>query len=248
MSVQCIYCQQVRAKNTTRQRAHLLKCEGYLRAHPDTFSGEAAAVAAGSADGEEGGDGADAYGEPSNLDASGEHPHTALGFTPNPRINGTPTARGRPSLGGQPSAKKQKTKSLSGLEIPLHEVHAAFEEFKANDEDKTVSARCNYCGQTRAKNTSRQREHLLACPGYQNVLKEKIPANNLRHHFDEHDVASSLAIPAPIINLDFRMSIRVKPKLNVGIGNFGRLGWVSCVGGQWAGRWGKGTVLACSPT
>lgn len=32
MSAQCIYCQSVRAKNTSRQRAHLLECPNYLNA------------------------------------------------------------------------------------------------------------------------------------------------------------------------------------------------------------------------
>lgn len=128
-------------------------------------------------------------------------------------------------------------------EIPLREVHAAFEEFRAKEDDKCLSARCMYCNQVRAKNTSRQREHLLQCPGYQTILKERIPANNLRHQFDQDDVASSLAIPTPSLDLDFRMSIRVKPKLNVGSGSTGRQSWVSCIGGQWAGRWGKGVLL-----
>lgn len=92
----------------------------------------------------------------------------------------------------------------------------------------------------------------MACPGYQAVLKDKIPANNLRHQFDEDDVASSLALPAPALDLDFRMSIRVKPKLSVGSGPAGRQSWISCIGGQWAGSWGKGVLLVssrrpCSP-
>ena len=32
MSAQCLYCQSVRAKNTSRQRAHLLECINYLNA------------------------------------------------------------------------------------------------------------------------------------------------------------------------------------------------------------------------
>lgn len=32
MSAQCLYCQSVRAKNTSRQRAHLLECSHYLDA------------------------------------------------------------------------------------------------------------------------------------------------------------------------------------------------------------------------
>jgi hypothetical protein len=183
-------------------------------------------------------------------DVAGEH--TTLSFMPNPRINGSPS-QGRPSLGGEgtPAAKRQKTTkqtpSSNVPEIPLADVHAAFVEFRAKNDDKCMSARCMYCNQIRAKNTSRQREHLLSCPGYQAVLKDKIPANNLRHQFDDDDVASSLAIPAPGLDLDFRISIRVKPKLNVGAGTTGRQSWISCIGGQWAGRWGKGVLLVCNP-
>ena len=32
LSAQCIYCQSVRAKNTSRQRAHLMECQPYLDA------------------------------------------------------------------------------------------------------------------------------------------------------------------------------------------------------------------------
>ncbi|GAB1310729.1 hypothetical protein MFIFM68171_00939 [Madurella fahalii] len=234
MSVQCIYCQQVRAKNTTRQKQHLLQCTGYLNAHPDVALQASAA--------------SDAAPEPyPPPDVSAEH--TSLSFMPNPRINASPSqSQGRPSLGpdGTPAPKKQKTKQTSDSnlpEIPLRDVHAAFVEFRAKEDDKCISARCLYCNQVRAKNTSRQREHLMVCPGYQPVLKEKIPANNLRHQFDQDDVASSLALPTPGLDLDFRMSIRVKPKINVGAGNFGRQSWISCVGGQWAGRWGKGILL-----
>lgn len=234
--MQCIYCQQIRAKNTTRQRQHLLQCAGYLNAHPDVAL-QASAANNGAPE---------AY--PTG-DVSAEH--TNLSFVPNPRINSSLGQRqDRPELGPDappaPPAKKQKTKQAgdSNLpEIPLREVHAAFEEFKAKEDDKCISARCLYCNQVRAKNTSRQREHLMHCPGYQSVLKDKIPANNLRHQFEVEDVASSIALPAPSIDLDFRLSIRVKPKINVGAGSFGWQSWVSCVGGQWAGRWGKGVLL-----
>ncbi|KAL2131609.1 hypothetical protein VTI74DRAFT_4825 [Chaetomium olivicolor] len=259
--VQCLYCQQVRAKNTTRQKQHLLQCAAYLQSHPEVALQASATAAPAPA--------ASAQVQPppplapqvpndvpsqipppaphppyTHDDASAEHPN--LTFIPNPRINGSPS-HGRPSLGGEGTpAKKQKTKpspSSNLPEIPLRDVHAAFVEFRANPEDKCLSARCTYCNQVRAKNTSRQREHLMTCPGYQAVLKDKIPANNLRHQFDEDDVASSLALPAPSFDLDFRMSIRVKPKLNVGDSLSGRQSWISCIGGQWAGRWGKGILL-----
>ena len=283
--MQCRYCQQIRAKNTTRQRAHLLKCAAYRAAHPDaaifhqpegddalddSIVGAPAISHNGNSDpaGPDNSFAAQVQ-QPTNFDMAD---HTALGFTPNPRINSTPLVptpasappihHPRPSLDGTPAAKKQKvgtgvrksigtTGSGTGTgkpEIPLADVHAAFEEFKVNPEDKTVSARCRYCNNTRAKNTSRQRDHLMTCAGYQDILRERIPANHLRYQFDEHDVASSLALPVPMLNLDFRLSIRVKPTLHLGESKFGDKAWVSCVGGQWAGRWGKGVVLVGLPS
>ncbi|KAL2017735.1 hypothetical protein VTK56DRAFT_1705 [Thermocarpiscus australiensis] len=262
MSVQCIYCQQVRAKNTTRQKQHLLSCAPYLQAHPDVALQASAANDAASNGVAAASTAVPAPPIPAVHDTSvNDAPadsyvhdgvsaeHTAYSFMPNPApMNGSPS-QGRPSpagAAGTPAPKRQKTKQTPGSnlpEIPLSEVHAAFVEFRAKEDDKCMSARCIYCNQVRAKNTSRQREHLLSCPGYQNVLKDKIPANNLRHQFDEEDVASSLAIPTPGLDLDFRMSIRVKPKLTVGAVTSGRQSWISCVGGQWAGRWGKGILL-----
>ena len=108
-----------------------------------------------------------------------------------------------------------------------------------------LSVQCIYCQQVRAKNTSRQRQHLLECPTYLSVMKDSIPANNLLHTFPEGDVARSLQIPAPTLELDFRMSIKMNPKVAVGQSLWGQRDWVTFVGGQWAGRWGKGIVLVC---
>lgn len=231
VSAQCIYCRQVRAKNTTRQRAHLLKCPEFIRQHPEALQAL---------------QDSDALGEPSfavsdGLDDTAARTDPALNYTPNPRING------RPSLGhdGAPPSKKRKSKhNFSTLpEIPNSEVHAAFEEYMANEDDKTMTARCRYCNQERAKNTSRQREHLMTCPGYASTLREKIPANSLLSQFDPDDIASSISVPTPVHELDFRMSLQVKPTLSVGHGNIGQLSWVTCRGGNWAGRWGKGKIL-----
>lgn len=95
----------------------------------------------------------------------------------------------------------------------------------------------------RAKNTSRQRQHLLECPTYLNVMKDSIPANNLQHTFPEGDIARSLQLPAPTLELDFRMSIKLNPSVSLGHSIWGQRDWVTFVGGQWAGRWGKGVVL-----
>lgn len=106
-----------------------------------------------------------------------------------------------------------------------------------------LSVQCIYCQQVRAKNTSRQRQHLLECPTYLSVMKDSIPANNLLHTFPEGDIARSLQIPAPSLELDFRMSIKMNPRVSVGQSLWGQRDWVSFIGGQWAGRWGKGIIL-----
>ena len=79
-------------------------------------------------------------------------------------------------------------------------------------------------------------------------MKEAIPANNLLHRFDENDVARSLQLPPPTLELDFRMSVKLNPRVAVGPGMFGHRNWVSFIGGQWAGRWGKGIVIVSTPT
>jgi hypothetical protein len=243
MSVQCIYCQQIRAKNTSRQKEHLLICPG-LQNHPSTARPSSSA-----------GDGI--VGPPNGFSSP------ALAHNPNASMsNGMPTNStpipGLPngtSLPPQPAAttpsrptpkplKTPKTAPGSNLPAPpLDDVHAAFVEFRAKEEDKCLSVQCIYCNQIRAKNTSRQRQHLLECTTYQNVMKESIPANNLLHRFDEGDVARSLTLPTPTLELDFRMSIKVNPKISVGSVAAGHRDWVSIVGGQWAGRWGKGIVI-----
>jgi hypothetical protein len=74
-------------------------------------------------------------------------------------------------------------------------------------------------------------------------MKDSIPANNLLHTFPEGDIARSLQIPVPSFELDFRMSIKLHPKVSIGPCLWGQREWMSFVGGQWAGRWGKGIIL-----
>lgn len=247
MSVQCIYCQQIRAKNTSRQKQHLLECPG-LQNHPNAPRPPSSA-----------GDGIAApngFGTPS-ISHSTTGP-IANGITPHgtpmqAMTNGTSipshTPQGQNTTPMQrPTPKPQKTPKTTpgGSSLPappLDDVHAAFVEFRAKEEDKCLSVQCIYCNQIRAKNTSRQRQHLLECATYQNVMKESIPANNLLHRFDEGDIARSLQLPTPTLELDFRMSIKLNPKISVGAGLFGHRDWVSIVGGQWAGRWGKGIII-----
>jgi Protein of unknown function (DUF3237) len=104
-----------------------------------------------------------------------------------------------------------------------------------------------FCQQVRAKNTSRQRQHLQECPNYLAAMKDSIPANNLLHKFDEGEIARSLQLPTPSLELDFRISIKLNPRVSLGPGLFGERNWVSFVGGSWAGRWGKGIVtVSCT--
>ncbi|KAL1983938.1 hypothetical protein VTN96DRAFT_9712 [Rasamsonia emersonii] len=269
LSVQCIYCQQIRAKNTSRQKQHLLECPG-LRGHPNAPQPQ------GTAPGPNGIGPANGYNATPNgpaATAPGAGPGPAAGTIGNP--NGPMMSNGvnppiqaplqnmqnRPSLPApgaaqgtsgtssgpvtqQRSTKSKNRQSTSNLPAPpLDDVHAAFVEFRAKEEDKCLSVQCIYCQQVRAKNTSRQRQHLLECPTYLNVMKDSIPANNLLHTFPEGDIARSLQIPVPSLELDFRLSLKINPKVNVGQTHVGQRDWISFVGGQWAGRWGKGVVL-----
>ena len=74
-------------------------------------------------------------------------------------------------------------------------------------------------------------------------MKDSIPANNLLHKFDEGEIARSLQLPTPSLELDFRMSVKLNPRVSLGLGIFGERNWVSFTGGSWAGRWGKGVVI-----
>ncbi|KKA17721.1 hypothetical protein T310_8342 [Rasamsonia emersonii CBS 393.64] len=227
LSVQCIYCQQIRAKNTSRQKQHLLECPG-LRGHPNAPQPQ------GTAPGPNGIGPANGYNATPNgpaATAPGAGPGPAAGTIGNP--NGPMMSNGvnppiqaplqnmqnRPSLPApgaaqgtsgtssgpvtqQRSTKSKNRQSTSNLPAPpLDDVHAAFVEFRAKEEDKV-----------RAKNTSRQRQHLLECPTYLNVMKDSIPANNLLHTFPEGDIARSLQIPVPSLELDFRLSLKINPK------------------------------------
>ncbi|KAJ5895882.1 uncharacterized protein N7473_005281 [Penicillium subrubescens] len=269
LSVQCIYCQQIRAKNTSRQKQHLLECPG-LRGHPNAPQPNQPSQAPNGIGPSNGYPGTPngptaTPGGPGNpsamptpngaLMANGVNPHATPLQTPLQSLSRPPMATPGPPTGppgsappsaapSRPTPKPKVKNAGSNLPAPpLDDVHAAFVEFRAKEEDKCLSVQCIYCQQVRAKNTSRQRQHLLECPTYLSVMKDSIPANNLLHTFPEGDVARSLQIPAPTLELDFRMSIKMNPKVTVGQSIWGGREWVSFLGGQWAGRWGKGIVL-----
>ncbi|GES63098.1 Rad21/Rec8 N terminal domain protein [Aspergillus terreus] len=268
LSVQCIYCQQIRAKNTSRQKQHLLECPG-LRGHGQAQSQSAPSGPNGitapngypptpngpTATAPGAGPGPGALPTPNGpMMPNNVNPHATPMQTPLQNLQGRPSlpATGPPGAptatapqpAPRPTPKSKPKTSTSNLPAPpLDDVHAAFVEFRAKEEDKCLSVQCIYCQQVRAKNTSRQRQHLLECPTYLSVMKDSIPANNLLHTFPEGDIARSLQIPAPTLELDFRMSIKMNPKVSVGPSIWGHRDWVTFVGGQWAGRWGKGIVL-----
>ncbi len=83
-------------------------------------------------------------------------------------------------------APRSYTRTPKSTPIPnLAAVHqadvaAAFLELTAKGGDRFQSVQCIYCRQVSAKNTSRQQEHLLECITYQTVMKESIPASDLR--------------------------------------------------------------------
>ena len=172
------------------------------------------------------------------------------------------------------------------------DIHAAFVEFRAKESDKVrlllspsaslhrqaahspqcLSAQCIYCQSVRAKNTSRQRAHLLECPAYLNAMKEHNPDNPILHEAvngsqaQQHTPAKTpkkrdletmingfqgttssaphaFPIPKPSLERDFQMSVQLNPKISVGPGIWGHRNWVSFISGHWNGRWGKGTVV-----
>ncbi|KAL3460600.1 hypothetical protein BJX64DRAFT_300566 [Aspergillus heterothallicus] len=267
LSVQCIYCQQIRAKNTSRQKQHLLECPGLRGAQAQqTQPPQQAPNGIGAANGYPPNPNPAGAGAPGPAPGHGALATAGAGMMPNgvgphatPMQTPLQNLAGRPSLPAtgpvagpatgvpQPARTTPKAKpknSTSSLPAPpLDDVHAAFVEFRAKEEDKCLSVQCIYCQQVRAKNTSRQRQHLLECPTYLSVMKDSIPANNLLHTFPEGEVARSLQIPAPTLELDFRLSLKVNPKVGVGPSIWGQRDWVTFVGGQWAGRWGKGVVV-----
>lgn len=254
LSVQCIYCHQTRAKNTSRQKQHLLECPGLRDKNPPS-AGQNTSHTNQRSDSVPSPDNVSGYGNAFSFSGAAN----AIGGA-TAALNGTPltqrtslpasTTNGSSATPAQRQLAKPKTTPKPvGSNIPappLEDVHSAFVEFRANEVDKCLSVQCIYCNQVRAKNTSRQRQHLLECTNYLNVMKDSIPANNLLHRFDETDVARSLTLPTPALDLDFRLSIKLNPKVAVGSStgsNGGHRSWISFIGGQWAGRWGKGIVI-----
>lgn len=169
LSVQCIYCQQIRAKNTSRQKQHLLECPG-LRGHPNAPQPQSAAPGPngiGPANGYPAtpngppatapgpGPGPAAGALPNTngpMMSNGVNPHTGAMQTPLQNMSnrpplptpGAPAAPAGSSTVPQPQQRPHHTPkpnkprtSTSNLPAPpLDDVHAAFVEFRAKEEDK----------------------------------------------------------------------------------------------------------------
>lgn len=164
LSVQCIYCQQIRAKNTSRQKQHLLECPG-LRGHhnaPQPTQPTQAPNGIGPTNGYPGTPNGPATAAPgptgptiptpsATLIANGVNPHAtptmqtplqALQNRPPPMP--TPGPPSAPPSSAPPSAQiqrptpkpKPKTSTSNLPAPPLDDVHAAFVEFRAKEEDK----------------------------------------------------------------------------------------------------------------
>lgn len=157
LSVQCIYCQQIRAKNTSRQKQHLLECPG-LANHPNaprpqTSPGDGGSAAPNGI-----------YGTPTMNPSAGPMSNglgTPMQATPLQNMTNRPQLPSQGSSAGPSTAapaqrpmvtpKPQKTpKSAPSSALPappLDDVHAAFVEFRAKEEDKV----CRETSRTLAK-------------------------------------------------------------------------------------------------
>ena len=120
----------------------------------------------------------------------------------------------------------------------------------------------------RAKNTSRQRTHLLECANYLNAMKEQNPQNPIlelaangtptpsmktpkKRDLDtmvngfqgESTGSRGFQIPKPALERDFQLCVQLNPKIAVGPCIWGDRNWVGFISGHWNGRWGKGTLV-----
>ncbi|KAM7200182.1 hypothetical protein V8F20_005400 [Naviculisporaceae sp. PSN 640] len=251
--VQCLYCNEIKAKNTTRQKQHLANCKPYLLAHPEA-----------ALDADADGDDADGDGDgPTGLSMGADQYNPALGmggttnvqFAPNPRINGNQPGVGSaegPPRKKQKAAVKQPKKSQTvadANDIPLATIHAAFEEFPAKPGDKCATVRCRYCGQQRAKNTSRQREHLRACNDYQAVnptpAAPVVPTAPMTQQPNgvNNNVEHLRNLQTPQLSFDFKLMAYFTPPESHNAPH-GDEQVYTMSKGKWTGRMGSGQVQA----
>lgn len=98
-------------------------------------------------------------------------------------------------------------------------------------------------GQTRAKNTSRQRDHLKSCAEYLRTVPEEPAVPNANHQIGINHAMAHQGRPAPSLAHDFRLALKFRPPLNIGAAFRGHEQWNTIVGGQWGGTAGKGGVV-----
>ena len=163
MSVQCIYCQQIRAKNTSRQKQHLLECPG-LQNHPNAPRPQ-------SSNGDSIGP-ANGFGTPTIT-------HTSTVPLGAPMSNGIPqnstpmqmtNGTSMPPQGASittpiqrqtPKPTKTPSKTTPGSNLPappLDDVHAAFVEFRAERGGQMLVCSMHLLQSDQSK------EHLEAAP------------------------------------------------------------------------------------
>ena len=153
LSVQCMFCQQTRAKNTSRQKQHLLECTANPANHGNAIRTQASPGNAITAP-----NGFATPNAPAQNAIQGSAGGLMNGVTPHATSLQTPLGNmaSRPSLPPQstvagpstlatpvrPSSSAKTPKSTkqtpnTGLPPPpLDDVHASFVEFRAKDEDK----------------------------------------------------------------------------------------------------------------
>lgn len=153
LSVQCMYCHQTRAKNTSRQKQHLAECPGNPSNHATAIRAQASpgnAIAAPNGYTTPGAPGPIALPGSTGTMINGVTPHTTSLQTPLQSMASRPVPPPQSAVAG-PSAlttpvrpnstnktpKTAKTTPATGLPAPpLDDVHASFVEFRAKDEDK----------------------------------------------------------------------------------------------------------------
>lgn len=157
LSVQCIYCHQTRAKNTSRQKQHLLECTGNPNSHATAIRGQASpgdAIAAQNGYSTPGAPGQNALPGPGGIMMNGVTPHATSLQTPLQSLTGRSTIPPQGSVAGPSTLttptrqtattktpKTTKSTPATGLPAPpLDDVHASFVEFRAKDEDKVYKS------------------------------------------------------------------------------------------------------------
>ncbi|XMA09019.1 hypothetical protein WAI453_001810 [Rhynchosporium graminicola] len=58
-----------------------------------------------------------------------------------------------------------------------------------------------------------------------------------------HHPYPDLSLPHPSLQLDFRMAVKLSPRISLGPTPFGHRNWISFTGGTWSGSWGSGIAL-----